>query len=136
MIENEIKKLLKKKKIYLKRHKELWRWLVKNPDKEKHDWPGWVWNGGKYGRILNDCWCCKWAEAYEYTEYILSAVSKEMCDYCPIVFPGGNCEAGLCQNDKLFDLWRDEKEDMGKRKKLALRILNLPERKVIPRRKR
>jgi len=38
----------------LKVCKELWVWLYKNPDEQKHHWPGWR----KYNTDLNDCPCC------------------------------------------------------------------------------
>lgn len=43
-------------------HKELWSWLVENPDKCKKDWPEWKSHKGylsyKKKTILNYCFAC------------------------------------------------------------------------------
>lgn len=70
-------------------HKEYWTWLSKNPDKHKHDWPGWDINGGQYNSNYNFCLACLYAKPDEND-----------CDLCPLIFPTKKCndENGLLIN--------------------------------------
>jgi hypothetical protein len=104
-------------------HRELWDWLTKNPHRRKVDWPRWVDYGGP-GVTKNECFLC---------EYSLPlAVDNEnnaifMCDYCPLVWPGGSCEHKE-GNKGLFEQWAYEDMDLKKRAKIAAQIRDLPER--------
>ena len=42
-------------------HKAMWYWLSKNPKKNKHDWPGWRYNGGDLDGGINECFACEYA---------------------------------------------------------------------------
>ena len=45
-------------KFNLTGHLCLWDWCIKNPQKEKSEWPGWKRNGGKYEDQPFDCFAC------------------------------------------------------------------------------
>ena len=40
---------------------ELWEWAAET-GKRKWDWPEWVWNGGQYAEVANDCFLCKYVK--------------------------------------------------------------------------
>ena len=41
---------------------ELWHWLSKNPEKDKHEWPRWIFNGGSMEEIKCECFACEFKE--------------------------------------------------------------------------
>lgn len=61
-------------------HKELWDWVANNPGYSKHQWPGWIENGGKY-TSQNACFAC------EYSERIVKKHSTAKYCECPLVWP-------------------------------------------------
>lgn len=46
----------------LTKHRELWDWMVHNPDAEKQDWPGWEKYGICDAWIFNFCFACETME--------------------------------------------------------------------------
>lgn len=46
-------------------HLSLWSWCIKNPSKEKSEWPGWKRNGGKYEDQPFDCFACGYDAQFE-----------------------------------------------------------------------
>ncbi len=74
---------------YRKLHIRLWKWLAENPDKDKSDWPGWKWNGGKKIDLTgNVCFAC---------DYV-----KIICPACPIDWG----ENRTCLDDgSAFERW-------------------------------
>ena len=103
----------------IEKHRELWDWLSKNPDKWKFDWPKWSKNGGEVERLLNYCFACEYA----------GQIKEEgnICFYCPLDWPGVNCILGIREERGLYRDYREEKNPY-KRKKLAEQIRDLPEK--------
>lgn len=100
----------------IKLHREMWRWLAENPDKNKHDWPRWGHNGGD---IDNDiptlCFACKITGEYG-------------CKYNPCVFVW---RGEFCTGKKSeFWKWFIAKQDRW-RTYWAKKIAELPVRKKI-----
>ena len=98
-------------------HKALWDWLSKNPKKNKHDWPGWRYNGGDLEVGINGCFACE------------STVcdGRIDCARCPLIWPKGSDSD--CEDDIYHD-WRFAKE-VGNYKVSALlaeEIRDLPVR--------
>ena len=116
-------------------HKELWNWLADNPGADKHEWPGWVSNGGKVHGCLNACFACECTRPYEYYPI-------QTCTECPVNWPpeehfGNEYHSCHCE-DSLYGMWVDEletAEDEGRPpdkellSSLARQIANLPWRK-------
>lgn len=90
----------------LRRHRMLWRWLARNPSKEKSQWPGWKKNGGKYKPATHDCFLCEMSS----------------CTNCPVIWPN----ATRC-GDSLFADWEEARG--AKRALLAKKISELPRRR-------
>lgn len=98
-------------------HKELWDWLAKNPDKNKYDWPGWGFNGGKHV-ATRGCFACK------YVVYRYGWDKKDDCENCPLVWPNDiYCDEN--SDESLYGAWRNE-TDLKKRSELARQIRDLP----------
>lgn len=102
-------------------HKELWDWLVQNPDKEKFEWTGWEKNGGKYQIPSWHCFACEYDEEYGEEEGLYD------CDGCPLVWPDVKCAIGY---DSLYQKW-DGETDLKKRSELACQIRDLPVREGV-----
>lgn len=68
-----------------KEHRQMWDWLANNPDKDKHDWPGW----SKHGMFvpMYHCFACSFASNFRPECHAY----PDRCVYCPLVWPGGNC---------------------------------------------
>lgn len=99
-------------------HKELWDWLVRNPDKQKSDWEGWNFNGGKYEGIAWGCFACKYDNC-------------NGCKYCPLVWPNDMiCSKASEFERSLFQDW-DNETDLKKRSELARQIRDLPVREGV-----
>ena len=65
------------KRLTLKRSLELcmklWTWLRDNPEKAKHDWPGW----SRFGDVDNDCFACEY-------DRIKTKFGETSCNHCPL----------------------------------------------------
>lgn len=101
-------------------HKELWNWLADNPDKKKHEWPEWDFNGGKHKEIMGECFACQYAMSIK--------LINETCKKCPLVehYEKGN----TCLNG-LFNQWDYECQNLQKRSGFARQIANLPVREGV-----
>lgn len=99
-------------------HKALWNWLSENPDKEKSDWPGWEWNGGKHKDTrTNLCFACMYDNEIE-----------GYCYNCPLDWPNGmEC---VSDDDSLYPNWHFC-QDLQRRAELAAQIRDLPVREGV-----
>lgn len=105
-------------------HRELWGWLAENPDKENDEWPGWVYNGGTYPKVVADCFCCDYATWS-------SPVSENFCHHCPLI-----SGESVCENVCLHGLYREwlefrKADDYHAAKVAALKIRELPVREGV-----
>ena len=107
-------------------HKALWNWLSKNPDKEKIEWPGWEWNGGKYDdSIRNGCFACM----YTFNPY----EGNINCHKCPVIWPD-NIRCNYCNEEGyvgLYIKYMEENLDFPRRSELAAQIRDLPVREGV-----
>ena len=71
----------------VKYHRELWNWLMNNPDKNKQDWPEW----NKFTHIKSNCFACE-----------ISEVRGWNC-ICLFDWGGSNKECGF--NKCIWDKW-------------------------------
>lgn len=104
-------------------HRDLWGWLAENPDKEKHNWPGWQINGGEVQDSSTSCLAC------DYVEDIGMGHSWTcLRDCCPIMWPSKSKKTyqfcGL-----LFYEWSEASEKS--RIRLAKKIRDLPVREGV-----
>jgi hypothetical protein len=65
-------KMTKKEALELTR--TLWRWLARNPTKDKSQWPGWP----LHGTVQGHCFCCEYSSQQGY-------VGQWSCDGCPLI---------------------------------------------------
>jgi hypothetical protein len=73
-IKGEIKMILKLTKAEaIKYHKELWKWLEENPEKDKTDWPGWR----KFDYIKHYCFFCEYSSQFPLND------QQTYCTHCP-----------------------------------------------------
>jgi len=92
----------------IRAHRKLWRWLNKNPNKHKYDWPGWESNGGRYPDQFISCFFCIYP-----------------CNKCPVEFPPkSGCLGGL-----FFD-WVQSPHGSKRRAIYAKQIAELPVRRI------
>lgn len=104
-------------------HKELWDWLVRNPDKEKFEWPEWIINGGSYTNPGWGCFACGYCKEIGNT--------YACCDDCPLIWPNDVlCDDITPYGSSLYQKWDDE-TDLKKRSELACRIRDLPVREGV-----
>lgn len=107
-----------------KYHYYMWRWLARNPSKEKTDWPGF-----KVFYVESLCFACH--VSYERG----SCLEGDHCDYCPITewrtsadkseqFPCVTGKYGKWRNFSLFGR-SFKNENLEKRSELALQISEL-----------
>ena len=103
-------------------HRKLWDWLVKNPEEEKDDWPGWSRNGGYYDMdaVTNECWLCA------STHRPNSGGFRFDCKRCPLQWPDRTCDYG---GDSPFVIWGDSFTKIRERAKIARLIRDLPYKK-------
>ena len=99
-------------------HKKLWNWLAENPDKEKTDWPEWVYNEGHTHSVTVDCFACDYADEM-----------RGKCGACPLIWPVNSDGQARCDlRGGLWEMWasiRPSKRSKN-RVKYALQIANLP----------
>jgi hypothetical protein len=110
---------LKTKEDYAEAHWKIWNWCSENPDKQKHEWPEWQFNGGKYQWVTSECFACEWSA--------LGRWEAIFCPECLLVWPTATCAVDA---DDLFSLWENE-EDPTKRAELARQIRDLPIREDV-----
>jgi len=105
-------------------HRELWRWLVENPDKEKENWPGWEQVANSYPQIMES--------ASIKTLHCFACYMTQDCDKCLLVWPGLDCSNETEGDGKgLFERWNWTKR-IKQRAKLAAQIRDLPVREEVP----
>ena len=101
-----------------KYHKKMWLWLAKNPNKNKHDWPEWDFNGGDIQYVYGHCFACYFDdEFFEGLE----------CENCPIkwIKKKGVDSWIVCENpDSPFHKWYSTR-DLVIRSRLARQIANM-----------
>ena len=100
-------------------HKELWQYLIDNPNKDKKDWPRWKSNGGDIEKIDDNCFACEYKLKYP-SEYFYTCYK---C--CPFKVKFRSA----CLNG-LYEEW-NESEDLNKRSKLAKQIKKFPMKKSV-----
>lgn len=102
-------------------HKALWNWLAKNPDKEKHDWPGWKTILGLNAyplpswAIRNECFACGEASAE-----MLGSLGCEKCP-CDWEIKRLTGFAPCEKKGSLYQRWRKVRNKTT-RSRLALKI--------------
>ena len=69
----------------------LWEWIVDNPGKEKHKWPGWA----KYGWMSDDCPFCEYGSNHSNSETLA-------CN-CPLDKKYGSCYSTSFGEWGIFD---------------------------------
>jgi hypothetical protein len=78
------------KKMAIKLHRELWGWvyneaLKKNMIVSKSSWPKWRMNGGKYSKIVSDCFLCEYAmNRFKKLNLTQLYLTQLYCNYCPL----------------------------------------------------
>ena len=98
----------------IRKHREMWRWLAKNPGGEwKEDY---LEKSGPEARLGYDCYLC---------DYVNKNHNRD-CRYCPVEWPEESC---YCY-DGLYTKWEFAMlgEDYTRAAKLARRIAELPEK--------
>ncbi|AZF89959.1 hypothetical protein [Methanosarcina virus MetMV] len=102
---------------YKKKHESLWKWLAKNPKKEKKDWPGF-----KKSFVPDwECFACDFAGRDE---------SGRSCHKCPVDFGvkknkknPPHCEHLTNEKKSYYMLWQ-RAITSAERRKYALLIAN------------
>lgn len=108
-----------------KYHRYMWRWLARNPEEEKTDWPGLDILEERYGETRFDCFACEIAIAARgYAEN-----GEHFCEYCPLIEWQGRPAPGMpttCGNGgSKYLKWLDEsKRNNDMRSQLAMEIAN------------
>lgn len=100
----------------IEKHREMWRWLAKNPGRWKADYLE------KFDPEANPHNCCY------LCEYVAENYS-EGCKYCPVEWLGG-----VCFNDgALYSKWLDAMlgEDYTCAAEIVKQIAELPEKEEI-----
>ncbi len=119
----------------IKLHRELWGWLAEHPEKNKIDWPRWLFNGGTVHSPSCLCFACEYALQHmmntlspdEYSHFMTEDLK---CTVCPFVWP----DPRGCQFDEgddmvgLFEEWANRFANLEVRKRLAIQIRDLPVR--------
>lgn len=116
-------------------HKALWTWIAENvsksvsisPSEFKTNWPGWKSNGGTVPYARHFCLACQYAKEVSYK----TKRNRCRCKYCPLSVKGNgdasDCLSGLYTEWEEAFVWNDLEE----KKKLALKIANLPVKKYV-----
>ena len=109
------------KKEAVENHRKMWRWIAEETLKKeikviKSDYLSLIYdNQHIYEDITNECFCCEYVSQFIY----------DVCDRCPITWPGGCCigENGLYEKFTYAN-------SLKQRAKLAHMISELPERET------
>ena len=105
-------------------HRELWNWLADNSTKDKHDWPGWKDNGGKYTDAWAHCFACEYGGTDDEGD--------RAC--CPLEWSGTDQTAYACEEvGSPFFKWKGLNGNIETyhSPELAREIANLPVRKGV-----
>ena len=101
-------------------HKELWDFIVNNPERTEREWPGWESNGGYVDDIFNHCFAC-----YIARKLVKRSPCGSTCEFCPI-----NWEYGIrcVDNTSLWSQYmnRFRANDYEAVKKIATLIRDIP----------
>jgi len=86
---------------------EWWKWLAKNPTKDKEDWPRLEIHGGDVPRMFAYCPCCEYKDQRDITH------GYEPCKkHCPIPrWEKIDAEVMCCSDDSPFILWDNARSD-------------------------
>ena len=108
-----------------KYHRYMWRWLARNPEKGKGDWPGLQVIEERYGEIHFNCFACVIALAARRHE----DAGKYFCEYCPLVGWQGKPNPKsptVCGNEgsKYLKWLIENKSNGNRRSRLAMEIAN------------
>ena len=118
------------------KHKELWLWLVENPDKQKYDWPGWKLCAE--GDIpVQYCYACDFASHMSMNAKPAKGSQEQrqrvLClKHCPLDWGSGCtclCARGYDPDPGLYELWGYAFPDEELRSYYARQIANLPLKK-------
>lgn len=104
-----------KKKLAIRKHRKMWRWLAEHPDKGKWEYLK-LYNSK--GAEIESCFACTYAERLAHD------ADDDWCRHCPLDWGGRDCR----NFDSLFMDWLNSIEP-EERAILAMRIAKLPERK-------
>ena len=100
----------------IRKHREMWRWLAKNPGE---------WNGDyleKFdpeARLYHYCYLC----AYVAENY------GNRCNSCPVEWPKGRC----CDDEELYSKWKFamREDEYTRAAEIARQIAEVPEKEKI-----
>ena len=108
-----------------KYHRLMWRWLARNPEREKADWPGMEIIEERYGETRFYCFACEIAfVARGYAE-----TGEHFCEYCPLIgwqgMPDPESPTACGNKGSKYLKWRNEKKSNNNmRSQLAMEIAN------------
>ena len=106
-----------------KYHRLMWRWLARNPEKGKGDWPGLRILEERYGEIRFNCFACEIAMAARGC----AETGEHFCEYCPLIGwaskPVEEMPTACGNSGSKYLKWLHEK-DCKTRSKLAMEIAN------------
>ena len=108
-----------------KYHRLMWRWLARNPEQEKDDWPGLRIIEERYGEIRFNCFACVIAIAARGH----AETGEHFCEYCPLVGWQGKPDPEsptACGNEgsKYLKWLLESKRNNNMRSRLAMEIAN------------
>ncbi len=112
----------KNKEDAIKVFRELWEWLSENPDKAKHNYPGWAFNGGQYPIASLQCPLCS-HHGVKYSDNCVGGAP------CIIGWPNKNGACSDKHNTGLYDVWLNTRDPLLS-SKIAKQIAELPERQA------
>lgn len=100
----------------IRNHREMWRWLAKNPGKWKMDY---LMRYDPEVKLLADCYLCEYTDENHNGE----------CEYCLVEWPVGPC---YCY-DGLYSTWESamKRKNYAHAGEIAKQISELPEKEKI-----
>ena len=103
-----------------KLYNELWEWLIKYPDKNKLDWPGWP--KKDYVEADSLCFACEYVRQRKITKFNIcfKKFFTGSCSYCPLT--------GLWGTDCMD--YESPSNDANTRKEMNLIIANFCDKKL------
>ena len=108
-----------------KYHGLMWRWLARNPEKGKGDWPGLQVIEERYGDTSFECFACEIAMAASGH----AETGKHFCEYCPLIGWSGKPDPEsptACGNEgsKYLKWLTENKSHKSIRSRIAMEIAN------------